>query len=131
MLAKLPWDQFRNVWLFGFPIKIEELRQLIEKVSGKINLGLDTIYLLDGTWEEVLEILRGKVDCYSRVVNPRGTQLATMSASEAREFKREFDSEDFGGWFSDERCPGPASFYIRGGNIPNPLSSVEDSSDDT
>lgn len=121
VLGSLPWLNLRCVCLSHLPIKIGELRHALEKVPGKLHLELSFMNLLDGTWAEALEIIRGKVDSTSQIVNPRGVEIDAMSKREAQYFMNEFDSENRDGWCSLQRCPGPASFYIRGGNIPNPL----------
>lgn len=126
VLENLPWDTLRSVCLKDFSLRPGELRHFLGKVPGKIHMELDGIFLMDGTWEEVLEILRGRVDHSSRVVGPRGAQLDSMSGRQAWELRREFDSEQRGRWYSFQRCPGPASFYIRGGNIRNPLTLFDE-----
>lgn len=120
-LANLPWPTLRRVRLYQWPVKIGELRQALEKVPGKLHLELSGMYLLEGTWAEALDIMRGKVDSSSFVRNPRGDEFTNMSRKEGKYLRHEFSSEHRDGWYSAQRCPGPASFYIRGGNIPNPL----------
>lgn len=121
VLEKLTGNKVRSVWLSHIPIKIYELQQLLDRAPEGIHLEMNRLYLLDGTWAQALDILRGSTDSTSRIVNPQGGEMRTMSAREARYFRHEFRSEHLDGWYSDQRCPGPASFYIRGGNIPNPL----------
>lgn len=121
VLENLSGNKVRSVWLSHVPIKIHELQQLLERVPRGLHLEMDSTSLLDGTWAQVLDMLRGSTDSTSRIVYPRGGEKRTMSEREARYFRHEFRSEHRDGWYSDQRCPGPASFYIRGGNIPNPL----------
>lgn len=121
VLENLSGNMLRSVWLSHIPIKISEFRQLWEKAPGAIHLEMNCIYLLNGTWAQALDILRGSTDSTSRIANPQGGEMRTMSGREARYFRHEFRSEHRDGWCSNQRCPGPASFYIRGGNIPNPL----------
>lgn len=121
VLEKLSGRALRRVWLSHIPTRIDELRQLLEKASGQLHLEMSHICLLEGTWTQTLDILRGRADSTSRIVYPRGGEITNMSRREARYFRNEFRSECRDGWYSDRRCPGPASFYIRGGNIPNPL----------
>lgn len=127
MLANLPWKNLRSLYLNKFSICIEELRRVLEKVPGMIHIELSRIMLLQGTWVEALEILRGSVDSSSRVIKPRGgDEMINMSVEEIQHLRSQFDGEGHGGWDCDEQCPGPASFYIRGGNIPNPLIRGDD-----
>lgn len=121
ILANLPRLKLRSIFLTNFPVKSAGLRNLLDKVSRKIHLDLSGIYLVEGTWAEALELMRGKVDSSSRVVDPRGGEMIRLSPAEIGYLKREFSSQHRDGWYSHQRCPGPASFYIRGGNIPNPL----------
>ncbi|KAK7699562.1 hypothetical protein SLS64_011515 [Diaporthe eres] len=121
MLGNLPWRNLRRVRLLFLPIKIGELRQALEKVPGKVHLDLDGINLSEGTWAEALEILRGKADSSSLVCQPQGVEFVNISPQEEGRLRYKFDSEHSDGWYSAQRCPGLASFYIRGGNIPNPL----------
>lgn len=121
VLENLPWHSLRRVCLLRLPIKIGELRNALEKVPGKVHLELTGINLLEGTWAEALEILRGSADSSSLVCQPQGVEFTNMSEQEKRYLLHEFDSEHRDGWYSAQRCPGPASFYIRGGKIPNPL----------
>lgn len=121
VLANLPWNNLRHVCLLRLPLGIGDLRDALEKVPGKVHLELTAINLLEGTWAEALEILRSRADASSLVRQPRGVELTQMSEREARYLRYEFDSEHRDGWYSAQRCPGPASFYIQGGNIPNPL----------
>lgn len=129
VLVNLPWNNLRGLCLTGFPVKVEELRKIMQKVSGKVHLELSRVLLLEGTWAETLEILRGKVDFSSRVVHPRGWDTAGMSKLEKRNWCDQFRSGHRSSWYSDQGCPGPASFYIRGGNISNPLIRDNDQQD--
>lgn len=121
VLESLSGNKLRRVWLSHVSIKIHELQQLLERAPGPIHLEMNSLYLLDGTWAEALDILRGSTDSTSRIVYPLGGEMRNMSEREAQYFRREFRSQHRDGWYSDQRCPGPASFYIQGGNIPNPL----------
>ncbi|KAI7780405.1 hypothetical protein LA080_016129 [Diaporthe eres] len=111
VLANLSWDTLRSVCLFGFPVKVDELQQVFEGVAGKLHLDLNGIYLMEGTWAQALEILRGRADSASRVTSPRGVELRGMVRWETRNFRRKFQRQGL----------GPASLYIRGVDIPNPL----------
>lgn len=111
VLANLPWDTLRSVVIYGFPVKVEELQQVFKDVTGKIHLDLSGIYLMQGTWAQALEILRGKADSLSYVTNPRGIELRGLYGLQSRDFRRKFLSQG----------PGPASLYVRGVDIPNPL----------
>lgn len=126
VLEKLPWQNLRRVCLLNWPIKIGELRHALEKVREKVHLELTGINLLEGTWAEALEILRGRADSSSLVRKPQGVEFSNLPLREALYLLHEFDSERRDGWYSAQRCPGPASFYIRGGNIPNPLIWARD-----
>ncbi|KAK2601406.1 hypothetical protein N8I77_010860 [Diaporthe amygdali] len=121
ILASLPWHKLRKAYLAYFPIGVAALRDFMEKVPEKMNVILSNIYLLEGSWAQALEIMRGKVDSSSRIVNPRGGEMEYLSQRECRYLREEFHDELREGRYSMQRCPGPASFYIRGGNIPNPL----------
>lgn len=121
VLPNLSGNTLRGVELADFPIKIEEIRHLSDRAAGKLHLEMDSTYLMNGTWAQVLDILRGKTDSTSQIVFPQGGEMIGMSRREYWYFRREFRSEHRDGWYSDQRCPGPASFYIRGGNISNPL----------
>lgn len=124
LLAGISWDKLRTLHLANVSIEVDELRELLARAPGKIHLNLTGVLLLEGTWAEALEILRGRADSSSRVVNPRGKEIAALSRREADYFRHEFDSEHRNGWYSAQRCPGPASHYIRGGDISNPLIRV-------
>lgn len=126
VLANLPWKTLRSLCLNTFSVQVEELRQILQNVSGVIHLELNRIMLLEGTWAEALEILRGRADSSTRVVNPRGEEMIHMSKVERRHFLSKFNGEGRDDWVLDQQCPGPASFYIRGGNIPNPLIRGDD-----
>lgn len=126
MLANLPWKNLRSLYLNGFSIYIEELRRVLQKVSGMIHIELSRIRLLQGTWLEALEILRGSADSSSRVIKPRGDEMINMSVDEKQHFLSQFHGEGHCGRDYDEQCPGPASLYIRGGNIPSPLIRGDD-----
>lgn len=126
LLAGISWDKLQALHLAHVPIEAGKLRELLSKAPGTIHLDLNGIFLLEGTWAEALEILRGRADSSSRVVDPQGVEMGALSEEEADYLWYEFESEHRGGWYSDERCPGPASFYIRGGNIPNPLIPVDE-----
>lgn len=126
VLANLPWKSLRSLCLNEFSVDVEELQQVLQKVPGTIHIELSQITLLQGTWAEALEILRGSADPSSRVINPRGEEMDNMSEQETQHFQSQFQDEGHGGWDYDEQCPGPASFYIRGGNIPNPLIRGDD-----
>lgn len=121
VLANLPRNNLRSLWLHNFSFKVEELRQILQNVPGKIHFELNGIYLIEGTWAEALDVLRGRADSSSRVLMPYGGETKDMSKSEIRHFRREFNSEGLDGWHSKLRCPGPVCTYIRGGNIPHPL----------
>jgi hypothetical protein len=128
LLTGLSWNKLRTIHLSHVAIEADKLREVLGKAPGRIHLDLNGIFLMEGTWAEALEILRAKADSSSRVVNPRGVgvELNSLSTKEAGYLRQEFDSEHRNGWYSAQRCPGPASFYIRGGNIPNPLIRVDD-----
>lgn len=126
MLSNLPWNNLRSLCLQRFSIRVEELRQLLQNVSKRLHLELSQIILLEGIWAEALEILRGRADSSSEVVDPGGNEMINMSKMERRDFLSNFNGNDCDGWDPDLRCPGPASFYIRGGNIPNPLIRGDD-----
>ncbi|KAG6355339.1 hypothetical protein INS49_003300 [Diaporthe citri] len=121
VLGNLPWHNLQRVCLLHLSIKLGELRHALDKVPGKVHLELSGVNLLEGTWAEALEILRGRADSSSLVCQPQGVEFTNMSEQEEKYLRYEFDSEHRDGWYSAQRCPGPASFYIRGGNIPNPL----------
>lgn len=126
VLANLPWNNLRSLCLNRFSFEIEELRQVLQNVPGKIHIELSRVILLKGTWAEALEILRGKADSSSRVVQAQGDEVVNMSERERWDFRSKFTGDDRDGWGSGRQCPGPASFYIRGGNIPNPLVRADD-----
>lgn len=129
-LASLPWNNLRLLRLNKFAVKVGELRHIFQKVPGKIHLDLRSIFLLEGTWAEALEILRGKADSSSQIVSARGVEMRNMSEVETSAFLSQFErDENRDGWYADQQCPGPASFYIRGGNIPNPLIRGDDQQD--
>lgn len=118
VLANLPWNNVRSLCLNEFPLKVEELRQVLRNVPGRMHIELSRIFLLEGTWAEALEILRDSADSSSRVIQARGVETKSMSKRERRDFRSKFKDEDPSIW---KPRPGPASLYIQGGNIPNPL----------
>lgn len=121
VLANLSWENLRSFCLSEFPIKVAELQQVLGKMTGKIHLDLDGVYLQEGTWAQALEILRGRADPSSRVINPRGVEMMQMSKQTAGRFRSRFEMLGRGGWYTSHKYLGPASFYIRGLDIPNPL----------
>lgn len=121
VFANLPWTNLRSLCLRNLSVKVKELQQILQNVPGKINFELRRINLIDGTWAEALDVLRGKADSSSRVLVPLGGEMKNMSKREIRHFRRKFNSERLDGWYSKLRCPGPVCTYIRGGDIPNPL----------
>lgn len=130
VLASLPWNSLRSLCLNKFSIKVGELRTIIQKVPGKIHVELKQIFLLEGTWAEALDILRSRVDSSSQIASARGVETINMSQQEKRVFFSQFRRiEQRDGCYADRHCPGPASFYIRGGNIPNPLIRGDDQQD--
>lgn len=126
LLAGISWGKLQALHLAHVSIEAGKLRELLGKAPGTIHLDLNGIFLLEGTWAEALEILRGRADSSSRVVDPQGVEIGALSEDEADYLWYEFESEHRDGWYSAQRCPGPASFYIRGGNIPNPLIRVNE-----
>lgn len=132
VLASLPWNNLRSLCLNYFSIKVGELRSIFQRVPGKIHLELSNGFLLEGTWAEALDILRGRVDSSSQIVSARGVEILGMSRQEMLGFRSQFTRtqvEQRDGWYADKQCPGPASFYVRGGNIPNPLIRGDDQQD--
>lgn len=126
LLANLPWNRIRSLCLHQFPVKVEELQQVMQNVPGRIHIKFSRIFLLEGTWAEALEILRGRADSSSRVVQARGVETKSMSKRERRDFRRKFRDEAPHDWNADKARPGPASLYIRGENIRNPLIKEDD-----
>ncbi|KAI0007814.1 hypothetical protein F4779DRAFT_590319 [Xylariaceae sp. FL0662B] len=118
LLLTRTWPRVRRVRFEG-PLRFEELEEFYAKVKGRVDLILERVYLMSGSWADVLDIMhdnmlngRGPGRGWSRIQYPRGAECDTMSEDHM--------TETFGDIFDSM-----ANRYIRWTIRDNPLRDSE------
>lgn len=100
-----------------FPLHLRHLKTFLDGLNGPVDINLDHVVLLSGTWAEALDLIRYKADRYSSVTGPRGAECDDLS------------EEDTAAIFGKDKYPpvgeeGKATWYIRGYDKVNPLRTL-------
>ncbi|KAL1873013.1 hypothetical protein Daus18300_004154 [Diaporthe australafricana] len=80
LLALLPWTELTEIRLTGFRIHYGKLRTYLEMLQPGALVILINVYLESGIWADVLDLLRGKVDGSSDVIEPGGAKDIELDA---------------------------------------------------
>lgn len=111
LLALLPWAKLRQVSLTSASIHCDELSELLKKLETATYIKLNSVCLRSGLWANLLDVLREKATCDSEVEDVSGKEDQGVDAVE---FGRQVDRTYNG-------APNPATRYIRGELLENPL----------
>lgn len=120
--ARTSWPALSSVRLRSLPVRSSDLESLAKSVRSPGGLvWMRGVHLMDGSWADVLEVLRDGHK-WASIKSPSGAECEEMSLEEYEEI--------FGRYGSDEesRCLSGAERYVRGWGTANPLlssSSVE------
>jgi hypothetical protein len=88
------WINLENLQLISAFIEMAEMEQIMKTTRGKLHtLQMCNVHLQCGTWREVLDMWRGKVQ-YTITLSLYGAERVSMSEEQSRAlFDREFDAE--------------------------------------
>jgi hypothetical protein len=114
------WPELRAFSLGRASLHLSELEQFVEGLGDArgLSLFLQSVNLLDGSWEEALDIMRGSGPHRWHIVEPRGGDADVLTA----EGKREVFGDELHGTSSG---PSPAEKFARGEAPENPLRVFE------
>lgn len=114
LLALLPWANLREIRLISISIHFDELSEHLKKLAPGTYISLDRVYLRSGYWADLLDVLRAKTNHDSEVVEVSGKDAQGLDTNE---FHRQTGRNM---WAT---TPNPATEYIRGKLLENPLRS--------
>lgn len=113
-IALLPWANLKKIRLISSSIHAGELSKYLEKLTPGACIMLEDITLLSGLWAGLLDVIRAKADCHSKVIYPKPCEAAEMTEGFHDTFLRR------------GRTSSAATAYIRGQITDNPLRSPLD-----
>jgi hypothetical protein len=114
LLALLPWANLKEIELAEIHIHYRNLKSHIDMLTPGTYIRLDDVYLLSGSWADLLDVVRTKADRKSVVERPLGKEDIEMGDGAYEDYV----------W--DWLLPtNPASEYIRGETSENPLRLID------
>jgi len=79
------WQKLSRCHISGIPLAQADVAELVNQLpSGRVSVKLVSVYLLKGSWSEVLDILRNKSIHYCRIFAPTGGECNTMRYEDHR-----------------------------------------------
>ncbi|OTA91081.1 hypothetical protein M434DRAFT_397453 [Hypoxylon sp. CO27-5] len=113
LLLTRTWPRLRYVFFRG-PLHFEELRELYAKLQTRVRVVLETVYLMSGSWVDVLDIMRDNPppgSDWSYIFCPVGAERDTIT-----------DEQEQAIFGDPKTCL--STLYIRGMIRDNPLRQV-------
>ena len=79
------WKKLSYCYLSGVPLNQTDLEEIVQQLSpGAMTMIIANLQLLDGSWSEVLDILRNKSFHCCRISEPSGGEFDSMSLEDRR-----------------------------------------------
>ncbi|KAI0838851.1 hypothetical protein F5Y06DRAFT_266702 [Hypoxylon sp. FL0890] len=83
LLLTRTWPRLRHVY-FQSPLHFEELREFYARIQRPVEVELDGVYLLSGSWADVLDIMRANPPPQRQISSfcirdPHGAECSTMT----------------------------------------------------
>ncbi|KIN05432.1 hypothetical protein OIDMADRAFT_101997 [Oidiodendron maius Zn] len=116
LLALRQCPDLRILQLSHYPLHVSELKTFLIGLNGPLQITLESVLLLSGTWAEALDLIRAKTS-WGSVTDPRGAECDDMSEEEIQAI--------FGERFASHGKEGKATQYVLGYTDENPLRTPE------